>query len=94
MQIQFEVKAKVHLKIQLFINFKCRNAHSNPLFYKHEVIEFPAKIIVENDFFYQCVNLIIHQFSIIGLLLYETSCSSKGFSKVNISNTKEYGRKA
>ena len=41
--------------------------------------------------------LIFHQFSIIGLPFphrCKTSCSLKGFLKVNNTNTKKYGKKA
>ena len=43
---------------------------------------------------------LLYQLSINGLpsaqtiIRYETSCSSKGFLKVNIANTKKCGRKA
>ena len=33
------------------INFECRNAHSNPLFCKHEIVILHDKIIIENCFF-------------------------------------------
>ena len=30
------------------ISFECRNAHSNPLFYWHEIVKLNDKIIIEN----------------------------------------------
>ena len=33
------------------ISFECRNAHSNPLFCKHEIVILHDKIIIENCFF-------------------------------------------
>ena len=28
--------------------FECKNAHSSPLFFRHEIIKLPDKIITEN----------------------------------------------
>ena len=53
---------------QNFISYECRNAHSNPLFYEHEVVKLHEKIIIENCLF--SVNLLIlifHQCLIIVL---------------------------
>ena len=33
------------------MSFECRNAHSNPLFFRHEIIKLPDKIIMENCLF-------------------------------------------
>ena len=30
------------------ISFECKNAHSNPLFYRHEIVKLHDKIIIEN----------------------------------------------
>ena len=30
------------------MSFECRNAHSNPLFFRHEMIKLPDKIVMEN----------------------------------------------
>ena len=83
------------------ISFECRNAHSNPLFYRHEIVKLHMiKSLLKIAFL--SVNLLIlifHQFSIIGLPFphshrYKTSCSLKGFLKVYIANTNKYGRGA
>ena len=33
------------------MSFECRNAHSNPLFFRHEIIKLPDKIKMENCLF-------------------------------------------
>ena len=33
------------------ISFECRNAHSNPLFYRHEIVKLHDKVIIENCLF-------------------------------------------
>ena len=33
------------------ISFEFRNAHSNPLFYRHEIVKLHEKIIIENYLF-------------------------------------------
>ena len=33
------------------ISFECRNANSNPLFFRHEIIKLPDKIIMKNCLF-------------------------------------------
>ena len=57
---------------------ECRNAHSNPVFFRHEIIKLPDKIIMENCLF--IVNLLILiflQFSIIGLPFLQTHITMK-----------------
>ena len=34
-----------------FISFECRNAHSNPVLYKHEIVKLHDKISIENCHF-------------------------------------------
>ena len=52
------------------ISFECRNAHSNTLFCKYEIVKLHDKIIVEIDFLsVNLVILIFHQFPIISLPL-------------------------
>ena len=33
------------------MSFECRNAHSNPLLFRHEITKLPDKIIMENCLF-------------------------------------------
>ena len=33
------------------MSFECRNAHSNPLLFRHEITKLPDKIIMENYLF-------------------------------------------
>ena len=77
------------------ISFECRNAHSNPLFYRHD------KIIIENGLFisksinFNLPSIFNNWFTFSSdSHRYKTSCSLKGFLKVNIANTKKYGRGA
>ena len=77
---------------------ECRNAHSNPLFSKHEMIKLPYKIIMENCLFisksinFNFLSTFNHWFT--DSLNYETSSSSKGLLKVLTVKTKKYGREA
>ena len=83
------------------ISFECRNAHWNPLFYRHEIVKLDGKIIVENCLFISSKSINLDISSIFNNWFtfssdshrYETSCSLKGFFKVNI-NTKKCGREA
>ena len=43
------------------MSFECRNAHSNHLFFKHEIIKFPDKIIMENCL---CISKSINNFNL------------------------------
>ena len=40
--------AKKALRI---MSFECRNAYSNPLFFRHKIIKLPDKIIMEKSLF-------------------------------------------
>ena len=77
---------------------KACGSNTNPLLYKHEIVKLHDKVIYWKLPLHQI--LIFHQFLIIGLpfpqalIRHKTSCSSKGFLKVNIANTKKYGREA
>ena len=79
---------------------KCRNAHSNPLLFRHE-IKLPDKIIMENCLFisksiiFNLPPIFNHWFTFSSdSHNYETSSSSKGLLKVKTVNTKKYGREA
>ena len=83
------------------ISFECRNAHSNPLFYRHEIVKLHDKIIIENGLFisksinFNLPSIFNNWFTFSSdSHRYKTSCSLKGFLKVNIANTKKYGRGA
>ena len=76
---------------------QCRN----PLFYRHEIFKLHDKITVENCLFisksinFGLPSIFNHWFTFSkDSHRYKRSCSSKGFLKVNIVNTKKYGRKA
>ena len=83
------------------MSFQCRNAHSNPLFYRHEINKLPDKIIMENCLFISKF-ISFNLPPIFNLRVtfssdshnYETSSSSKGFLKTKTVNTKKYGREA
>ena len=94
-------KQKFTIHALRIISFECRNAHSNPLFYRHEIVKLHDKIIIENCL---CISKSIN-FDLPSIFnnwftfssdshRYKTSCSLKGFLKVNIANTKKYGREA
>ena len=70
-------------------------------FFRHEIIKFPNKILMENClFFIKPVNfntssIFIHWFTFSSdPHNYENSGSSKGLLKVKTTNTKKYGREA
>ena len=103
MQSQFGVKIEVHWKKAFCImGFECRNAHSNPLFCGHEILNFLTKLWWKTV--YLSVNLLIlisitpifnHWFTFsLDSLNYENSSSSKCLLKVKTVNTKKYGREA
>ena len=83
------------------ISFECRNAHSNPLFYKHKIVKLHDKIIIENCLFIS-KSIKFHLSSIFSNWFtfssdfhrYKTYCSLKGFLKLNVANTKKYGGEA
>ena len=83
------------------ISFGCRNAYSNPLFYRHEIVKLHDKIIIENCLFiiesinFDVPSIFNNWFTFCSdSYRYETSCSLKEFSKVNNVNTKKYGSEA
>ena len=83
------------------ISFECRKARPNPLFYRHEIVKLHDKIIIEYCLFIsKSINFDLpssfnHWFTFSSdPHRYEKSCSSKGFLKVNIANTKKYDREA
>ena len=60
------------------MSFECKNAHSNVLSLRHEIIKIPDKIIMENCLLIsKSINLIFLQFSIIGLLFLQTHITMK-----------------
>ena len=81
------------------ISFECRNANLNLLFsIGMKLLNYMTKSSLKIVFLsVNILLLIFHQFSIFGLpfprnLSYETSCSFKGFLKVDIVNAKKYHR--
>ena len=73
----------------------------NSLFYRLEIVKLHDKIIIEIIFFisksinFDLPSIFNNWFAFFSdSHWYETSCSSKGFFKVNITNTKKYGRGA
>ena len=81
------------------MSFQCRNAHSNPLFFRHEIIKLPDKIIMENCLFisksinFDLPPIFNHWFTFSSdSHNYETSSSLKGLLTVKTVNTKKYGR--
>ena len=82
------------------MSFEWKNAHSNTLFLRHEIIKLPDKIIMENCLFInKSINFNSLQFSIIFTFTsdsknHETSRSSKGFLKVKALKAKAYGKEA
>ena len=88
-------------KAPRIISFECRNAHSDPFFYRHEIVKLHDKIIIENCFFIsKSINVDLPSIFNNWFTFssdshrYKTSCSLKGCLKVNIANTKKYGREA
>ena len=83
------------------MSFECRNAHSNPLFFRHEIIKLPNKIIMENCLFisksinFNLPSIFNHWFTFSSESHnYETSSSSKGLLNVKTAKTKKYGKEA
>ena len=83
------------------MSFECRNAHSNPLFFRHEIIKLPEKIIMENCLFisksirFDLPPISNHWFTFSSdSYNYETSSSSKGLLKIKTINTKKNGRES
>ena len=67
------------------LSFECTNAHSNPLLFRHEIIKFPQKLIMENCLFinksinFNLPPIFNHWFTFSSNPHnYETSRSSKG----------------
>ena len=90
--------AKKYLRIT---SFECRNAHSNPPFFRHEIIKLPAKIIMEKSLYisksvnFNLLPIFNHWFTFASdSHNYETSSSPKSLLKVKTVNTKKYGREA
>ena len=82
------------------MSFRCRNVHSNPLFFRHEIIKLPDKIIMENCLFirkshnFDLPPIFNHWFTFSSdSHNYETSSYSKGMLKVKTVITKKYDRK-
>ena len=78
------------------ISFESRNANSNPLFYRLEIVKLHDKIITENYLFTSnSINFdlpsIFNNWFTSDSHRYETTCSFKWFNNVN---TKKYGREA
>ena len=70
-------------------------------FYRHKILKLPDKIIIENCLFisksisFDLPSVFNHWFTFSSdSYRSKTSCSSKAFLKVNIANTKQYGREA
>ena len=68
------------------ISFESRNAHSNPLFYRHEIVKLHDKIITENCLFisksinFDLPSIFNNWFTFSSdSHRYEASCSLKGF---------------
>ena len=60
------------------MSFECRNAHSNPIFFRHEIIKLPDKIIMENCLLIsKSINLNLPLILIIGLLFLQTHITIK-----------------
>ena len=83
------------------MSFECRNAHSNPLFLRHEVIKLSNKIIMKNCLFIsKSTNFILPPIFNQWFTFssdshnYEISSSSKGLLRIKTVNTKKYGREA
>ena len=83
------------------LSFECRNSHSNPLFFRHEIIKLCDKIIMENYLFIsKSINFNLPSISNHWLPFssdshnYEISTPSKGLLKVKTVNTKKDGREA
>ena len=57
------------------ISFECRNAYSNPLFYRHEIVKLLKITFLSGNL----LILIFHQFSIISLPFSQTLICMRGF---------------
>ena len=80
------------------MSFECRNAHSNPLFFRHEITKLD-KVTMENCLFIsKSINFILPPIFNHWITFssdshnYETSSSSKGLLNNKTVNTKKYGR--
>ena len=85
----------------IIMSFECRNVHSNPFCFRHEIIKLPDKIIMGNCLFisksfnFNLSSIFSHWITFSSdSHNYETFSSSKGLLKVKTVNTKEYGREA
>ena len=83
------------------MSFECRNALSNPLFFRHEIIKLSNKILMENCLFisksvnFNLPSIFNHWFTFSSdARNYENPSSSKGLLKAKTINTKKYIRKA
>ena len=84
-------------KVFRIISFACRNAHSN----RHEIVRLHDKIIIKNCHFinkpinFDLPSIFNNCFTFFSdSHRHEIFCCSKGFLKVDIANTKKYGREA
>ena len=83
------------------MSFECRSAHSNRLFFRHEIIKLPDKIIMENCLFisksinFNLPSIFNHWLTFFSESHnYETSSTSKGLLKVKTVKTNKYGKEA
>ena len=83
------------------MSLECRNAYSNPLFFRHEIIKLLHKIIMENCLFisksinFNLPSILNHWFTFSSdSRNYETISSSKGLLKIKTVKTKKYDREA
>ena len=84
------IQQKTPLRI---MSFECRKAHSNPPFFRQEIIELPDKILIENCLFIsKYINFNLPPEKLFFRLTYETSSSSKGLLMVKTVNTKKHSR--
>ena len=81
------------------INFECGNAHSNPLFYGHEIVKLHDKTIIENYLFISksisidLPSMFNNWFTFFsGSHRYQACCSLKGYLKIDTANNKKYCR--
>ena len=88
-------------KVLRIMSFECRNAYSNPLSIRHEIIKLPDKVIMKNCLFksksinFNLPSIFNHWFTFSSdSHNYETSSSSKYLLKVKTVKTKKYGREA
>ena len=83
------------------MSFECKNAHSNPLFFRHEIIKLADKIITENCLFisksinFNLPPIFNHWFTFSSASHnYENYSSWKSLLKVKTVKTRKYVRKA